>query len=202
MHTNVNPLHRRLARHTLNDGDVIGFSGKGIVSDAINIGTYGLPRSGLSHVGIVSNYRGKPYLFESTSLNGEKECSILHKPISGVQAHPLSDILERPGKVWLYKPAKFPTSLARRRLQLSLLCQLGTPYDYLGAVQSRGLFLKALRFVLRRQEISYLFCSELVALVLTEARIAFFPNASSQSPNSLVRRLVKSGVYSKRQRLK
>jgi hypothetical protein len=198
----VNPLLRRLATHTLTDGDIIGFSGSGIVSDAINIGTYGMPRSGLAHVGIVSHYRGIPYLFESTTLNGDKECAILHKPINGVQAHKLADILQRPGKVWLYKPVTYPTGIARRRLQLALLCQLGTPYDYVGAVRSRGWLLRMLRSVLFRQEITQLFCSELVALVLTEARIAFFPNASSQSPNSLVRRLVKTGVYTKRVRLK
>ncbi len=198
----VNPLDRRLATHTLTDGDIIGFSGKGIVSDAINLGTYGMPRSGLSHVGIISHYRGIPYLFESTTLNGDKPCAILHEPISGVQAHKLSDILERAGKVWLYKPATYPVGLARRRLQLALLCQLGTPYDYVGAVRSRGWLLRMLRSVLFLQEITQLFCSELLAYVLTEARIAFFSNASSQSPNSLVRRLVKSGVYRDRVRLK
>ena len=199
----VNPLLRRLATHTLTDGDIIGFSGSGIISDAINIGTYGMPRSGLSHVGIVSHYRGIPYLFESTTLNGpDNKCAILKKSIKGVQAHKLSDILKRPGKVWLYKPATYPVGLTRRRLQLALLCQLGTPYDYVGAVRSRGWLLRMLRSVLFRQEITQLFCSELVALALTEARIAFFPNASSQSPNSLVRRLVKTGVYSERVRLK
>lgn len=193
----------RLMTYTLKDGDVVGFSGKGLVSDAINIGTYGMPRSGLSHVGIISTYRGIPYLFESTTLNGEEnECAIRKKPIKGVQAHALQDILKRPGKVWVYRPAKLLTSLARRRLQLSLLCQLGTTYDYLGAVRSAGMLLRILRSVLGRQEISQLFCSELVAYVLTEARIAFFPNASGQSPNSLVRRLVKAGVYSSRVRLK
>ena len=53
-------INRRLVTYTLQDGDIVGFSGKGIVSDAINIGTYGIPRSGLSHVGIIATYRGVP----------------------------------------------------------------------------------------------------------------------------------------------
>jgi hypothetical protein len=194
------PLQPALA--SIREGDVIGFSGKGIVCDGINIGTYGIPRWGLSHIGIASRYRGRMYIFESTTLNENNECAILKRPVQGVQAHLIEDILHRPGKVWLYPLSARTTTMTRRRLSLSLLGYLGLPYDYRGAFRSRGYLLRFVRGLLFRQEISELFCSELVALVLTEAKVANVKNSSSQSPNSLARRLVTHDICIPRIRIK
>ena len=201
-HSCMTPAERKLIGLNLRPGDIVGFSGTGIVSDAINIGTYGCPRWGLAHVGIVSEYNHERYLFESTTTNGDKDCDILHRPVSGVQAHLLSDIVTRPGKVWLYRPRKPLDTFEKRRLRVSLLAQLGTPYDYAGALQSRGFLLNFLRSLLRKQEISELFCSELVAFVLSQAGVYHTSNASFQSPNLLARSIVKDGVYYDRTRIK
>jgi len=38
---------------TVRPGDLIGFSGESFISDFINVVTYGVPRWGISHVGIM-----------------------------------------------------------------------------------------------------------------------------------------------------
>ena len=43
-------------------GDLIGFSGDSPVSDAINLGTFGLPRWGISHVGIMAEAADGTYI--------------------------------------------------------------------------------------------------------------------------------------------
>lgn len=186
----------------IHDGSVIGFSGKGFVSDGINLATFALPRWGLSHIGIVASYRDKKYLFESTTLNGDKPCAILDEPISGVQAHPLEDILHRPGKVWHYPLVRSLHPDESRKLTLLLLSHLGTPYDYKGAARSGGNLIRIFEGIIRRQDLSRFFCSELVALVLTQLDIASIMNASAQSPNSLVRRTERREITSPRKRVK
>ena len=39
-------------------GDILGFSGRGLISDMINVFTYGLPRWSLTHVGIIGEHQG------------------------------------------------------------------------------------------------------------------------------------------------
>ena len=197
----MTPAERNIIGLDLRHGDIVGFSGTGIVSDCINVGTWSLPRWGLAHVGIISEYNHERYLFESTTTNGDKKCDILHCPIHGVQAHRLSDIAARPGKVWLYRPAQRLDTFEKRRLRVSLLSKLGTSYDMSGAIRSRGKALKALRSLFAQPQINELFCSELVALALKEAKIRYFKNVSFQSPNSLVRHLVSSNVYRGRTRI-
>lgn len=193
---------QKILMMALDDGDVLGFSGQGLVSDAINIGTYSMPRWGLSHVGIVSTYKGCRYIFESTTQNGDKRCAISGYAVDGVQAHLLDDILTRPGKVWHYKLTK-PLSIRRRNALAFLLeSYLGRPYDMKGAARSGGFFLRVIESILRKQEVSRLFCSELVALVLTGIKVTDIMNASGQSPNSLVRHLGRNGICRKRVRIK
>ena len=187
---------------SLTDGDVVGFSGCGFVSDSINVGTYGIPRWNLSHVGIISSYRGNRYLFESTTTNKGVPCEILGKPISGVQAHRLTDILRRPGKVWKYPLAETLSCQHKQVLLLRLLSYLGTPYDYKGAARTGGFLLRLIEGSLHNQDISQFFCSELVAIALTEVGSASIINASGQSPNSLVRRLKRRGICKSRVRIK
>lgn len=186
----------------LKDGDVIGFSGRGLVSDLINLGTYGVPRYGLSHIGIIANYLGRRFLFESTTLNGDSKCAIMDKPINGVQAHYLGDILERPGKVWHYELERNLHPTEKLGLKVSLLNKLGLPYDYAGAARSAGFLLRSIEGVFRREEISELFCSELVAYELEHLRLIPNGNASSQSPNSLARHICRIGLHKNPVRLK
>lgn len=176
------------------DGDLIGFSGKGLVADVINLGTYAVPRWGLSHIGVVCSYQGEQYIFESTTLNGDKPCAITGEPIAGVQAHPIEDILARPGKVWHYPLRSKLYFDQSQRLREDLISLLGREYDMKGALRSGGCFLRILETIFRKENLSTLFCSELVAHVLTKVGIIHVSNVSGQSPNSLVRRLKRNGI--------
>jgi len=184
------------------DGDVLGFSGKGWVSGVINLGTYALPRVGLSHIGIVSTYRGRQYIFESTTLNGGKSCAILGKPIGGVQAHLIEDVLARPGKVWVYRLKSPLYKPEKSRLGLCLLGMLGVEYDYRGAAQSGGFLLRLIEKLVRNEDVSKLFCSELVAFALTRIGRGRIISSSGQNPNSLARYLYRDGIVTKRERVK
>ena len=62
-----------MLKYDLKPGDIIGFSGKGIVSDLVNLGTYGIPRWSISHIAVIAENYGGKYLFEaseSDSSNG------------------------------------------------------------------------------------------------------------------------------------
>ncbi len=172
------------------------------MADVINAGSYGIPRYGLSHIGIICEYEGIHYLFESTTLNGDRPCAIRGVPVSGVQAHTVEDFLQRPGKIWHYPMRTRLYSHQSVRLRLELLELLGREYDLQGALRSGGCFLRILEKTFRIQDISTLFCSEMVAYVLTRIGIAHIINASGQSPNSLVRRTHRQAITGKRNRLK
>lgn len=193
---------QRIQINHLQDGDILGFSGVGFVSDVINITTYGVPRWGLSHVGIVYTYKGRKFIFESTTLNGNKPCAILNKNISGSQAHPIEDIFSRPGKVWQYPLTASLNERETNDLGGTLIRMLGRPYDYLGAGRSGGFLFRTLEGMVRYEDLGRLFCSELVGHALTRIGRAWFENASEENPNSLVRQLHREYEIHKRVRLK
>src|SRR3974390_1836959 len=84
-------------------GDLIAFSGNSFISDLVNIATYGLPRWGISHVGIMGEAAdGRFLLFESTTLDG-LPCEIAGIPFNGTQAHTLEKVIKAyHGKIWHY----------------------------------------------------------------------------------------------------
>jgi hypothetical protein len=61
-------------------GSVVAFAGKGIVSAIIDLATFQLPDVGISHVGILAEYKGDVILFESTTLN-DQPCLIQGKRV-------------------------------------------------------------------------------------------------------------------------
>jgi len=138
----------------IKDGDLLGFSGQGWLSDVINLGTWRLPRWGISHIGIVCTYRKEKYIFESTTTI-DKPCDIKHQRVRGVQAHKLEDILARPGKVWHY-PLVSPLFMFEiQRLLLNLLSVLGKPYDLIGAGRSAGFLIRIIGKCLRRDSTAF-----------------------------------------------
>ncbi len=193
---------QKYALEALRAGDVVGFSGQGFVSDAINLGSFGVPRWGLSHIGIIGKYKGERYLFESTTLNKGKPCDIRGEACSGVQAHYLGDILDRPGKVWQYKLAQKLQKEQSNKLTTNLLEHLGTAYDYFGAARSGGVLLRKVEGFLRPEDLSTFFCSELVALMLDQLGLISVENASAQSPNSLARKLIRENLTTYAKRIK
>lgn len=179
-------------------GDIIGFSGKGLLSDFINVVTLGVPRVNLSHVGILGEHQGRLYLFESTTLDN-LPCEIMGKPIKGTQAHTLAKVVEAyQGKVWHYPLYRelYPSEAAR--LNQFLVQSLGKPYDSLGAMRS----VSWVESLFRHQDLASIFCSEWLAAALATIGLCPTDNASRWNPNRLVRRLRRREIVLKPLRLK
>jgi hypothetical protein len=93
-------------------GDVIAFSGKGFISNAIKVFTL----SSITHVGAVI---GPNQIIESTTLNGK----------NGVQLNNISErVAKYHGKVWWY-PLLPAISIDVQKFRTFMLEQVGKPYD-------------------------------------------------------------------------
>jgi len=183
------------------DGDLIGVSGRGVVSGIIKLGTFGLPRS-ISHVGIVCRYHGTPLVYETTTFD-RPPCALQETRVRGCQAHRLDDFLQfEPGAVWHYPLRRELYDHEADRLQRSLDADLGTPYDMIGAIRAGGLLYRVLQALMRPEDTSSLFCSEWCAQKLTEIGLLATRHVGSWSPNKLCRRGVLRGIYNKPERVK
>jgi hypothetical protein len=181
-------------------GDIIGFSGRNLHSDVINITTGGVPRWGISHVGIIGNSQGKHFLFES--VENMQRCAILGEEFRGVQARRMSDVLANyDGRVWHYPIYRRLYKHEIDRLSFFLLGSLGKLYDTGGAIRSGGLLYGLYNAAVYGESLSELFCSELCSAA--ESRIGIFPttNASRWNPNKLIRAMRRAGVLKRRRRL-
>ncbi len=179
-----------MIEYQFKSGDIIAFSGRNFLSDIINIGTYGIPRWSISHVGIVSSEFGYgKFLFEAMP--------------KGVAVHNLLEIMEGyNGRVWVYPLYRELYFYEEDRLSGLLLNAVGLPYDKLGAGRSAGFLFAAIQALFRGQDLSTFFCSELIANKLSEIGIHPVTNASKWNPNRLVRDLRNDRVVCKPIRLK
>ena len=200
-------------------GDIIGFSGHSSLSAWINCVTYGIPFVGISHLGIMAEvtdsdlFHHSPYgywgpnppemmLFEST-MNCPLPCRIAEKKVDGVQAHnPWGVIDIYKGKAWHYPLARPLTPSENRTLTRSLLNDLGTEYDAIGAIRAGGIGFSWLESMLHEENLSSLYCSELCANKHKLLKILRTKSASMWSPNRLVRYERKHGIVLKPGRLK
>jgi hypothetical protein len=183
-------------------GDVFGFRGTGLISTVINLGSCGLPVTGLSHVGIVASAHGDLVLFESTTLSS-LPCHLTGQHTNGVQAHKIDDIKSTyRGRVYHYPLYRRLYTHEEQRLTLSLLSHIGTSYDKTGAIQAGGLVTAWIESIKRGEDLTSLFCSELVACALSDVGVFPTSNASRWSPNKLVRTLRRTGILRKPTRIK
>lgn len=173
----------------------MSFSGHNLSGLIINLGSFGIPFFGLSHIGIAANYLGTLRLFESTSLN-DTPCLIQGKNVSGSQVQDLDvRVAAYPGTVKRI-PLKRKLTLGQsRQLTEYLVENAGQPYDYLGAERSGGILWARLQRFFHEESAESLFCSEWVALALRQIDVFRTGNASAWNPNSLYRQLVKRGIY-------
>jgi hypothetical protein len=190
-------------------GDIVGYSGDHWLSWIINIATYGVPWWGLSHIGIVGEYTfpGKTdpelLLFESTESTSDLPCAINGKPFRGSQAFHIGPRLqEYRGKVWHYPLYRPLYDFERVRLNKFLLDTLHTPYDEMGAFRSAGVGLSWIEGLLREQDLTSIFCSEMVMAAYSVVGLCATDNVSRWSPNRLVRHLRHHEILRKRRRLK
>lgn len=172
---------------TLQTGDLVGYAGQELLSDFINVVTFGVPRWHLSHIGIVLVEDDVPYVVEA--LNSAK----------AVVKRPLIESLSAPA--WLYPIYRELYQHEADRIKDILEHSVGTPYDVTGAFWSGGLATRLLGLSLFDESCARFFCSELAAYALSEAGLFVTSNFSSWSPNSLIRRARLRGVLERPIRL-
>lgn len=185
-------------------GDVIGFSGAGLTGDIINIGTFGIPRWDICHVGIMGEASdGRLLLFESTTLD-DLPCEIYGGKFDGTQAHVLDTAISSyREKIWHYPLYRPLYDCERRRLTEFLMATIHTPYSKMDALRSADfLGLSFFETLLGETHLQHIFCSEWVAAA--HSYIGLWPtsNAGRWNPNHLVRFLRSHGVVYKARRLK
>lgn len=183
-------------------GDVIGFSGSKLVSDAINLLTYGIPRVSISHVGMLAEHQGDLYLYESVGDDPVEPCQVTGKFTYGTQYMSLTKVKTYKGKVWHYGLYRPLFSHESRRLNRHLIDSCGLSYDRRGAVRSGGFLTRLAASRLYEENLNSYFCSEIVAKSLS--LIGLFPtsNSSKWNPNSLTRRCRQMGILKSPVRLK
>jgi hypothetical protein len=182
----------------LKPGDIVGFSGHNLDSYLINLATYGLPRWGISHVGIVSEYRNELLIFESTT-EAPAPCVIQGAYVQGTQAHRIATHLHHyRGKMWYYPLVKPLRWSEGKRLTAFLMRTLGRPYDLSGARHAAG---KLWSYLLRDNALDALYCSEWV--VAAHRHIERFDTPwSNWSPNALIREERRRGIIATPWRIK
>lgn len=173
----------------LRPGDVLAFSGGNIHSDIINLTTYGWPRWGASHVGIIADYDGTYLIFESTTSAAYK-CAIQHAFVTGTQAQRVGQRIQSyKGRVWAYplvKPLHFGESY---RLTKFLMKGIGRPYDGEGAMRAGARLWADIQAFLHEESLSALFCSEWVAAAMRHVGRFDTKHVGKWSPNALIREL-------------
>lgn len=184
-------------------GDIVGFSGACFVSDLVNLATLGIPRFGISHVGIMATATdGRLLLFESTTLEGLPD-AITGEKFDGTQAHTLESELEiYKGKIWLYPLYRELYDAEQTRLTKFLMSTLGTQYDKLGAFRSGGVGFSWLESMLHEQNLHSIFCSEWIMAAYSKLGIHPTNNASRWNPNRAIHNLRRDEILLKPTRLK
>ena len=184
-------------------GDVIGFSGSGLTGDVINIGTWGIPRWNICHVGIVGEAQdGRQLLFESTTLD-DLPCEISGAKFDGTQAHNLDTVCKGyRGKVWHYALCRPLYDFERKRLTEFLMGTIHIPYSKMAALRSADfLGLTLFESMLGETQLHHIFCSDWVAAAHNYIGLWPTTNAGSWNPNRLVRFLRAKGLLCRPRRL-
>lgn len=186
----------------LKAGDLVAFSGANLVSDFINVMSYGWPRWGISHVGILAPYGGELLLFESTTLN-DVPCVIRHKPVRGAQAQYLDTRLDSyKGRIWHYPLSTTLTGKQTAQLTAFLLPMLGTPYSEIEAVRAGGLAWSWLENRIHGPKgYAAMFCSAWTASAHEYLGI-LKSNTTRWNPNRLIRHERRHGLLAAPGRLK
>jgi len=184
-------------------GDLIGFSGEGFTGDIINLGTYGIPRWGICHVGIMGEAKdGRLLLFESTTLD-DLPCEITGARFDGTQAHQLDAVLQRyRGKVWHYPFYRPFYGFERKRLTEFLMGTIHVPYGMMDAFRSADNGLSYFELLLHGTDLHRIFCSEWCAAALSYCGVWPTTNFGRWNPNKLLRHLRIHGVLCRSRRLK
>lgn len=186
----------------MKSGDLIGFSSHDLSGFMINLGSFGIPFYGLSHIGILAHQNHKLRLYESTTLC-ELPCLVQKKIVSGAQVHNIDTrVAKYNGKVYHIPLTKPLNQLERLKLTGFLLKSVGRPYDMLGAGLSGGHILRKISRFLRDQDLNNLFCSEWCAAAHNYLNRFHTGNASTWNPNAFYRESRKRNTVKEKIRIK
>lgn len=189
---------------SIKSGGIIGcVGGFDKVSVGINLGTLGIPGVDIHHVAIVCDYDGQPLIYESTTSE-RPVCFRKKEFCKGVQCHTVDEFTAIPfyNKLWYYPLRCELYPHEQERLSEYLGSLLGTPYDMPGAIHAGGVVFSILSALMRGEDLSSLFCSEMDMAALVRIGRTRTHDASRWSPNKLCRYLVRSGICSSPLRLK
>lgn len=196
----VLPINETVARQQFEPGDIIAFYGSDWRSRVIELATWGP-----SHVGIVSEWPLddpdggwciRNVLVEATTMCPHP-CILQGKQVDGVQAQwPVDRIADYDGRARVFRLAPHWKLRDDEADDLTELLDrwMGKPYDYHGALWSGTRILKHLPRM-PYSDLGTMFCSELIAAVVQRLGRLCVTNAGLFNPGSLVRALVRSGVY-------
>jgi len=194
------PISDAVARTRYRPGDILAFWGREWRSKIIQAVT-----GGPSHVGIVAEWplpdpsggwELANVLVESTTLCN-RPCLLAGRHVDGVQAQwPRLRVGDYWGRAKLFRLAPHWELDQKENDDLTVLLDrwMGTPYDYRGALWSGTRVLKYLPRM-PYSDLGSLFCSELIAASLQRLGRLCVTNAGFFNPGTLIRSLVKSGVY-------
>ena len=175
-------------------GGLLGFSAYSLEGALINLGTWGVPCFGHSHVAILADH---PLLNEllvwESSSRSRLPCLLQERDVSGVQAHRIEEwIAADRGRYWYY-PLGVPLFGSQPRdLTDWLDHEIGRQYDSIGAFRARD--FTCIERWLGRENLETLFCSELVAAAWRQIGVWHTGNASRWSPNRLIRTALEVGI--------
>lgn len=187
-------------RSDFQPGDLLFFSGRNFESRVISFATCSMPQlvrgEWFSHVGIVSVYHGRTFLFESTTLT-TSPCAIQCRKVHGPQAHePTARVREYDGNVWRFRidPRKRLFEAETQRLTDFLCSKLGDGYDYEGALLSATSKLRLARFIYPSART--LFCSRYAMAALKDIdRVGETVSPHSYNPARMARDLIYWETY-------
>lgn len=168
-------------RHEIKTGDVFAFGGKKRASNIIKLVT----RGPVSHVGIVVDFDEGRFggrnvmLVESTSLN----------KTSGVQMRWLSHaVFNYIGEIWWLKMSKERRKrMDETKLKMFLRNQIGKPYDTKGAIQAGVDKFSPFGIFDADEDLSELFCSELIMAAYEASGVIEDINVSEVTPIEMCR---------------
>lgn len=192
----------------LRPGDVLGLSGACALGDAINLATWGVPRSGLSHLAIVTPYC--PSVMQAPGLvvceattRQDYPCAYAEKCVSGVQAHwPAEWLHHQKGRVWLYRPSRAISEQDAYAMGEWCSRMMGVPYDYWGALHARQVVGGWLLHRFLPEDFNEFFCSEFVPAALRWVGLFEADNCSVWSPNKFTRHWLRTGGCERPVRIK
>ena len=175
----------------------MGFVARDVQSDIINVMSGALPGYGYHHLGIISRHNGELLLYESTT--GERPPCYITGKYTGVAARPLEEMREflstQETQLWYFGLRSPLYADEEARLDEFLLRQTGFTYDMDGALHSGGgLLFRSIAIILRGEDLTSYFCSELCMAALSNVGRVQTSNVSKWSPNKSARYLVRRGV--------